>query len=90
MRSSISVLRSAHFLAYRKGMSQSLRTARLELETAAVTRYWRSQPIAGTAASCISRTGCYATPCRCNLATASYINITTPLRRGLLFGAVPV
>ena len=43
-------LRSAHSLAYPFGMSRSLRSARLALEAAAATRYWRSQPIAGATA----------------------------------------
>jgi len=56
-------------LAYPFGMSRSLRSVRLALEAAAVTRYWRSQPIAGTVASCPSRTRCFATPCQGNPAT---------------------
>ena len=56
-------------LAYPCGMSPALRAVRLAIEAAATTRYWRSQPIAGVAASCLSRTGCFATPCQGNLAT---------------------
>jgi hypothetical protein len=56
-------------LAYPYGMSPALRAVRLALEAAAATRYWRSQPIAGTAASCPSRTGCSAIPCQGNPAT---------------------
>jgi len=56
-------------LAYPYGMSPALRAVRLTLEAAVATRYWRSQPIAGAAASCPSRTGCFATPCQGNPAT---------------------
>ncbi|MEO6975484.1 MAG: hypothetical protein ABI144_06355 [Gallionella sp.] len=56
-------------LAYPCGMSPALRAVRLAIEAAAATRYWRSQPVAGTAASCPSRTGCFATPRHGNLAT---------------------
>ncbi len=56
-------------LTYLSGMSRALRSVRLALEAAAATRYWRSQPIAGAAASCPSRTGCFATPCQGNPAT---------------------
>ncbi len=69
LRDSIAALRGAHSSPIRFDMSRSLRSVRLALETAAVTRYWRSQPIAGAAASCPSRTGCFATPCRGNIAT---------------------
>jgi hypothetical protein len=58
-----------HSSPIRFDMSHSLRSVRLALEMAAVARYWRSQPIAGAAASCSSRTRCFATPCRGNIAT---------------------
>jgi hypothetical protein len=54
-------------LAYRSVMSRSPRSVRLALEAAAATRYWQSRPFAGAAASCHSRTGCFATPCQGNL-----------------------
>jgi len=58
-----------HSSPIRFDMFRSLRSVRLDLEPAAVTRYWLSQPIAGAAASCPSRTRYFATPCRGNIAT---------------------